>query len=272
MMKKLRGFEYPMAMKRALRPVVRRVRYLGLQREDALIASYPRSGSTWLRFILTEILAGASEWDAVNEIVPYAGEHRGAPKLLAHGGRLVKTHELTSGPCHRAVYLARDPRDVVLSEHRLSLRGGSTSSVAEYIPRWVDGRESPFGRWDVHVDTWLDGTLARRGDLLVIRFEDLKADTPDTVKTILEFLGAVGDRSAIEDAIEANTLARMREKEDRAPSQDVKRHDGTHRFVGEGAASGWRGRLTPQEAMIVSVAERAAMSRLGYEMPEPVRP
>ena len=32
--------------------------HLGLEPQDTFLASYPRSGSTWLRFILFEILTG----------------------------------------------------------------------------------------------------------------------------------------------------------------------------------------------------------------------
>lgn len=264
-MVKLRGFQYPMAVKRALRPAIRRVRYAGLRPDDALIASYPRSGSTWLRFVLTEVLAGESEWDAVNEIVPYVGEHRSAPPLLASGGRLVKTHEITSGPCLRAAYLVRDPRDVVLSEHRLSQRGGSTMTLEDYVPRWLEGRESPFGRWDDHVIMWTHGPLEARGDLLTIRFEDLKANTADVVAKVLGFLGAKVDRAAIDRAVDANTLARMKEKEDRASPKDVKRHDGTHRFVGQGAAAGWRGSMPPPLASMIGAAFEPTLRELGYD-------
>lgn len=271
-MYRFRGFQYPMTMKRALRPAIRRVRYMGLRPEDVLIASYPRSGSTWLRFVLTEVLAGETEWDAVNEIVPYVGEHRSAPALLGSRGRLVKTHELTPGPCKRAAYLVRDPRDVVLSEHRLSQRGGSTTTLRAYVPRWLEGKEGPFGRWDDHVHRWLDGPLAADGDLLTVRFEDLKARTAAVVSEVLEFLGVATEAGAVERAVEANTLARMKEKEDRASPKDVKRHDGSHRFVGEGAASGWRRSMPVELSSMIEEAFGPTLERLGYDTHDFVQP
>ena len=62
---RLGGYGYP--FKRQLRPIVRFTRYLGLEQQDVLVAAYPKSGSTWLRFIVTELLTSEDpEWQLVN--------------------------------------------------------------------------------------------------------------------------------------------------------------------------------------------------------------
>src|SRR5690606_2033133 len=89
------------------RPLVE-VRRLGLGPDDALIASYPRSGTNWLMFLVAEAITGEpSQFGAVHRRIPYIGGQRRAPRLLPDGGRIVYTHETHPIGRRRAVYLVR---------------------------------------------------------------------------------------------------------------------------------------------------------------------
>jgi len=69
------------------------VRHSTLRSCDVFLASYPRSGSTWLRFILQEILTGEpSRFENVNQRIAFVGRHGNAPSLLPSGARLLQTH------------------------------------------------------------------------------------------------------------------------------------------------------------------------------------
>ena len=62
------------ASKTLLRAPVIWMRHRGIDRNDIMIASYPRSGNTWLRFLLTKILTGRSAaFDDVNNVIPEIG-------------------------------------------------------------------------------------------------------------------------------------------------------------------------------------------------------
>src|ERR1017187_3695816 len=92
-------------------------RHRDITAEDVFVASYPRSGSTWLRFVLAEALTGQpSTFPSVNRAIPQVGYHAQALRLPA-GGRFIKTHESYRRECRRAVCLVRDPRDTLLSEY-----------------------------------------------------------------------------------------------------------------------------------------------------------
>jgi len=86
----------------------------GIGPKDVFLASYPCSGSSWMRFLLLELLAGDASFAAINVAVPYVGRHRVAPSIVPDGGRLIKTHEPHLARYRRAVHLVRDPRDVAL--------------------------------------------------------------------------------------------------------------------------------------------------------------
>jgi hypothetical protein len=262
---KLGGHRYPLTLKRAVRPAVLRVRYAGVRRQDVMLASYPRSGSTWLRFLLTEALTGrTAEWGDVNRTIPYVGGHRDAPALLADGGRLLKTHDRAAGPCERAVLMVRDPRDVVVSEYRWFLRGGYDRDLETFLTSFLDGSISLFGFWGDHTRFWLDGPLAGSGRLLLTRFEDLRADPAATARSVAAFAGAHVDDAAIRAAVDGNTIERSREKEERASTQDVKRHRTGGRFVGEGAVEAWRTKLSDEQIRRVEDRVGDLIDRLGY--------
>jgi hypothetical protein len=255
----------PFGVRRTVRPIVRWTRYVGLRDRDVLLASYPRSGSTWLRFVLTDVLTGRPpEWSFVNGFIPDVGAHRRSAGVLPNGGRIVKTHDRRAHPCRRAVYLVRDVRDVVLSEYRLQLRGGHEVSLDEHVHHAIFDRGSLFGTWKEHVDYWLSSPLARRGDLLVVRYEDLRADASQQLERIIGFLGLTASDTAIEAALERNSLARMREKETMAVDRGVRRYTADHRFVGDGAVAGWRTKLSPDRVAAIEANVGATLERIGY--------
>src|SRR5688572_26204499 len=68
------------------------LRHRRLRSADAFLASYPRSGSTWTRFLLFELLTGTpADFTPVIRTIQYIGDHHDSPALLPGGGRLIKT-------------------------------------------------------------------------------------------------------------------------------------------------------------------------------------
>src|SRR5947207_15710997 len=65
-------------------------RHRGFRAADVFLGSYPRSGSTWVRFALYEALTGRpSDFLKVNGSLRTVGEHFHAPGILPRGGRLI---------------------------------------------------------------------------------------------------------------------------------------------------------------------------------------
>src|ERR1700685_382375 len=110
-----------------LRGPVTALRHRDVRPDDTFVASYPRVGSTWLRFLLQETLTGEpSTFPSVNRVLPQIGFHENAYRL-PNGGRLIKTHEAFRPEYQRAIYLTRDPRDVLLSEYAFQKALGLTT-------------------------------------------------------------------------------------------------------------------------------------------------
>jgi len=229
---------------------------------DTLLASYPRSGSTWLRFLLFECVTGRpADFSSVDTYGSWKG-----PGVLSGGGRLISTHERYCDIDRKVIYLARDPRSVIMSEYRLRQRqGAAKGNFDAFVPSFVRGKASPFGSWNSHVDYWVSSLPARRAHLHLVRYEDLRASPEECLSDIVRFLGIPVDEALITSAIDNNSLDRMRSKEDEAPPQKFKRARSREvRFVNEGLTQAWKEGLTPDQIGLIERHMGPTLIRLGY--------
>ncbi len=259
----LRRVRYELS-KTQLRSPLLWMRHRNLRDADVFTASYPRSGSTWMRFILVEVLAGQSSgFKGVNLLSPDIGEHFGAKALLPGNGRLIKTHELYRPSYKRAIYLARDPRDVFLSEYSYEKALGVIGEdFDKFLDAFLRRGVNPFGLWIDHVNSWLDAASVGGCELLVVRFEDMRRDTEKSLAEMMEFLKVPVDSAAIRKAIESNSLEQMKAKEKVSPQKASAKG----RFVGSGSVAGWKGKLTPSQLELIDRYAGPTMSRLGYSL------
>jgi muconolactone delta-isomerase len=237
------------------------VRHQSLKASDVFFASYPRSGSTWLRFLLFDCLVGEpSGFNNVNHAIPDVKLHKDGLPLMPGGGRLIKTHEVYHPEYHRAVYLVRDPRDVALSEYAYQTALGLVNdNLDDYLRKFVAQGVNPFASWRDHVESWLSAPLASE-QLLIVRFEDLRADSLATLVRIVEFLGLTPDEARIRAAIANNTVEKMRAKEKETPQRASARG----KFIRSGSAGGWRNTLSAAQAALFRQHAADALERLGY--------
>jgi hypothetical protein len=241
------------------------LRHRGLSDQDVFVAAYARTGSVWLRFLLYEILAGKSAgFDLVNRHIPDVGLQRSSLPLLPNGGRVIKTHEPYRGEYRKAIYLVRDPRDIILSEYafyKQSRRINSDEQV--FLRQFLQGKSNGYGPWSEHVRSWLQSPIAANGNLLVVKFEDLKQQPEAGLRRILEFLGIAAEDSALRAALADNTVARMRQKELQSPNLITREG---HHYIRGGLVGGWRENLSPTEVELIERQSGEMMARMGYEL------
>ncbi len=232
--------------------------------DDRYIYSYPRSGSTWLRTILANIIDPATEANPERRLALIPGVSvRNAGRIdRLESPRLLKSHGRYMGPVPRAVYLVRDGRDVLVSLYHMRItRPGHADQVdfAEFCRRYFRGDLGE--RWDVSVRSWLQRGRDEMGDKLkVVRFEDLKAEPPRLVREIASFLALDADEARLQAAIEKASLERLRESErsrigELAPDRSIYRG---------GKIGQWRDVLTgPLHDRFMSLSS-AALVAAGY--------
>lgn len=234
------------ARRTPLRAAVQWRRHRGLTAADAYVASYPRSGNTWLRFMLVQLATGEpADFVSVDRLSPPVGTQRGAPPLLPGGGRLVKTHEPWRADYARGVYLVRDPREVVVSWYSvLRADPGRLDDLGDFVRAFARGRIAGYGSWRDHVEGWV--AAARRAPIRVERFEELRGDPHAFVARAARHLGIGADPSAVEAAVATNSAEGMRALE-RANLDYLTGLGRRSQGVRAGAAPPWRDVLTDRQ-------------------------
>jgi hypothetical protein len=255
-------------------PTIRRAvveaRHIGARRSDAFLVSFPKSGSTWLRFMLAHALTGTDvDFETVERVIPQVGAHRGRG-FLPTGGRLIKSHEPFRGTYgrrySRVVYVARNVESVAISYYWFKVRRGEyVGDLSMFVDALVDGAVDGYGSWLDHVEGWLDAEQAGRCDLHLVRYEDLLLHPAGEVAKALEFLGCAIDQEHLASVVESNTRSRMSAKEARSPVLS-RRMKADVPFVAESQI----GRPSPlgrEELAKLTIASRAGLVRLGYIEP-----
>jgi len=264
-MSKLMQIRYG-AARSGLRAPLIWLRHWGLDAHDVFLASYARSGSTLPRFLLAEALTGTTAtFDDIQQVVPEIGIHVRAKELFPGGGHLIKTHERYRGTYKRAIYIVRDVRDVMLSafarEKGMDLL--QVRSLDDYVEPFMQGRMVRYGPWQDHVGEWINSPLAKRGGLLVLRYEDLRTDLAGSFLRALQFLNLDLDTAAIQKILDNNTMEKMRKRED-AATRLPKTGKEEGRQVGKGAVQGWRQTLSQEKLEVVDRYAGEVLHRLGY--------
>jgi hypothetical protein len=248
--------------RRTRRPLVW-ARHRRIAPDDIGLVSYPRSGSTWFSFMMSELILGhdPSFTDAHSAVpeIPDISPH--TPRLHS-GGRMFRSHEPYRSCYRKAIYVARDPRDVVVSyfKYRRWLREYQ-GTLSEFVEMFLEGSVDSYGRWADHVESW----LFRAGEeVLVVRYEDLLRDPATSLRTSAGFLGMSATDDAIGAAVANNDMGRMRDKEEGVRTEVFGRADPTGAFVRAGRSQGWEASLSVAAEEAVVAQNRRVMAMLGY--------
>ena len=249
----------------ALRGIVLWKRHLGLTAGDVLLASYPKSGNTWLKFMLCHLVSGAEvDFDRSEALCPGVGSHSAAPRVLPNGGRLIKTHEQFRREYKKAVYIVRDGRDVAVSYYYHLLREGHADGpFSDLLPDILAGKQDAYGTWQGNVASWLDSPLAANGHLCVVRYEDCLSEPTDTLTRVSKFLGLSADDNAIGEAIAANTAEKMRAKE-KSSTTAIKHKHKDIPFVRAATKGGWQAMFSEADSALFESVAGGTLTRLGY--------
>lgn len=209
------------------------------------LASYPRSGNTWLRFLLSAYLFGPpAHWnDQAKASLPLhevmrrcRQEGLGAEALwqsLADrharhqrepgfpDDMYVKTHfrwsagHPLSDRSRGAVLLLRHPRDVLLSALNFwQLRGRvEPGTEQDYARQFIEHGGDPawcaagYGTWEDHACTWI---RQDRFPVHIMWYEALKQDPVRQFEAVLRFLSIPVAEARVREAVEGTSLERLR--------------------------------------------------------------
>lgn len=212
------------------------------QPDDVLMAFYPKTGSTWVRFFLYNMLTGSTStasFDEVNAAMPeYGNPSMFAPWRFPDRPRLVKTHRPYSPllfGSHPTMLVVRDPRDIVVSLFHYA-RSKRTIDFDGALEKLVYDEEIGMEAFFKHYVSW----APRAG--LIVRYEDLKATPIESFGAICAFCGIEATPEAIEAALAKCSVQRMRDAQ-KASTTSFKDHDPNFVFARKATVGQWEEHL-----------------------------
>jgi hypothetical protein len=238
--------------------------------DDVWIVSYPRSGNTWTRFLIANLIARGQpvDFSTIERQVPdiylnYDPQLRTLPRP-----RYLKSHEAYRPDYRRVVLIVRDPRDIALSYFHFLKKSKSLAFEApfeDFMPSFLGGQIGWFGSWGENVGSWLG---ARRGSsgFIVVRCEDLLEDAESQLARVAEMLRVSADNGQLRQAVENSRADRMRDLEQSQRDQHkyLKSSRKDIPFVRAAKSGQWRSELSPEAVRQIEAAWGAVMRELGY--------
>jgi hypothetical protein len=191
-------------------------RAAGIFPDDVLIVSYPKSGNTWARFLIGNLIHE-------DDPVTFANVESKMPSIYlneellrdAPRPRFLKSHEYFDPRYKRVIYFVRDPRDVAVSYYHFWIKVrliAEDHPLDEYVSRFIAGELDGFGSWGENVGSWL-GARGEDPGFLLLRYEDLLEDPVGELHKISSFLSIPATDEQLGRAVELSSADRMRRSE-----------------------------------------------------------
>lgn len=233
--------------------------------DDQYLVSYPRSGNTWMRTILVNLLVpeANSNPDIFNRRLPGVSIRRARWINTLPSPRLIKSHTWYRPDIQRAVLLVRDGRDALTSFYHYSVtRQGYTKPFAVFFQEYAQGT---YGyRWDEHTVSWLEtGLTQMNGNLHVVKFERFKKDTHMVMEEVVDFFQLQFTSTQIQQAIKAASLKNVRQIEQQRGVVDLSNPNAS--FYRGGKQEQWRDLFTPTIYEQFMLLSSKAMHLAGYD-------
>jgi len=242
--------------------------------DDTFVVSYPRSGNTWTRFLIANLLHPDKQISFTNieRLIPDTSSQSNRALKRTPRPRIIKTHEYFDHRYPRTIYIVRDPRDVVLSYYdfqRKYRQIPNDYSLDRYVDEFVSGSlvARGWGTWAENVASWLY-TRGHGKDFLLLHYEDMLKDTTSQLRRLALFLDIKFHEGDLQRAIERSSADRMRELEKAQADQWVatRNHRKDIPFVRVAKAGGWQTSLPESCVRQIEGAWGNLMTTLGYEL------
>ena len=184
--------------------------------DDIIIATYAKSGTTWVQQIIAQLLFDGAKDLETAEMSPWM-DLRIPPKEIKLAfvstqthRRFLKTHlpvdALVFSEEAKYVYIGRDGRDVVWSMYNHHVNANDAwydalnntpgrvgppieeppDSVIQYFQDWLDGNGHPWWPFWESTRSWWE--IKGLPNVKLLHFEDLKTDMPGAIRDLAKFL------------------------------------------------------------------------------------
>ena len=249
-------------------------RNLAVYPDDTFIVSYPRSGNTWTRFLVANLVHPEQPVTFANieKLIPDCEAMSSRYVKRVPRPRIIKSHEYFDPRYKKVTYIVRDPRDVALSYYDFSRKYRHIEDsypLPRFVSDFVAGRLSSFdwGTWGENVASWFY-TRNGRPEFLLLRYEDMLSNTQSELAKVARFLNIEATPGRLAGAVERSSADRMRKLEASQGEQWVatknKRSDIP--FVRTASSGLWKDKLPASSIAEIESAWGPLMRELGYQL------
>lgn len=271
------------------------------------LASYPKSGNTWFRVFLTNLLGDADQPADINNLYPTTiassrslfDEATGVPSsdltqdeiemlrpqvyqymseitketiyhkihdawITIHNGTRLVPEDVTKA----VLYFIRNPLDVVISfAHHSTTTIEKTMKMMNNPDFAFCSRENKLHNqtrqrlltWSEHAASWIDHSAL---PLMVLRYEDMLADTFNIFKKAVAFIGLdVSDENIIK-ALEYSSFDNIKKQEKEKGFRE--KTTKSESFFRKGISGDWKNTLTDNQVNLIVSQHKTMMERFGY--------
>ena len=255
-----------------------------LRRADVVVVSFGKSGRTWLRVMLSRLLCrhyGVPS-DALIEFDNLHRLDQRIPRVFFTHDNYLRDYTGDGGSKRayagrRVVLLVRDPADVAMSQyfqwlhrmrpHKIRINGYPDPNDDQGPYAFLQGASGVQ-----KVIGFLNEWAPVLDDVLMVRYEDLRAETAQELGRVAEYLGLDAAHSVIEDAVDHAAFENMRKREQNeaaGPSARLKAGDASNPDsfkARRGKVGGFHDYLEPEEAAAIEHMIGSELDpRFGYQ-------
>ena len=241
---------------------------LKIKEDDVFLVSYPRSGNTWMRFVLGGLINNTDvNFDNMEIYFPDIYRNTNSQLESIKSPRFLKSHEPYDNRYPKVIYIVRDPRDVAISYYYWMLKFKKfKGSFAEFLKLFFRRDAFPYGRWDTHYLNWVKNAQNTKNGMIIIKYEDLVIDAFDNILKILNFIGIDRGDDDIEKILNNNNFSQMKSKETNMSDQNQLFKDTNKKipFLRKGKINQWKSELDDAQVQTFEKEFGATMSEIGY--------
>ena len=273
-------------------------------KKNILLVSYPKSGNTWLRAIISNLLIKKNDF-SLNDLkqiqllcsknnfknfkkIPYDKEgdinfdwtsdnilkcqHNLNEKNIVH--KFYKSHSVrhkkfTNETVNLGfIYIVRDPRDIVISLSKFA--GGSIDRAihellySRYSVARANGVKELLSTWDLHFKSWREYQTVSR---LFLKYEDLLSQTNESVLKIIEFINNITGNSILANDID---IKKVIENTNFSNLHKLEKNNGFDEaskysnFFRSGKQNQWKEILNKDQRLLIETNLSQTMKYLNY--------
>ncbi len=242
-----------------------------IRESDVMLASFPKSGNTWMRFILSNIIAGLTgmmdpiDFFSIQYVIPdihrvvLSARHRYVPFP-----RIVKTHYLRRPKYRQIIYLVRHPEKVMISYYDFLRTVGIISEMS--LSGFIRSERYGLPAWIRHVSDYVDTAD------LVISYDRLQAFPEETMQDVAAYFSRAHGVSistlCIRTALEKSSIDNMRRAE---MTKGRPYQQGDYRFVRSGKDRRVFMKAEDRDYIATAINKNDSIKKLFSEAKQPVR-